>query len=288
VKKKKVSVFRRIREKSDGMSRAHQKVAAYMEAHPDRAPFLTAAQMAEMAGVSEATVIRFATYLGFSGFSEMQNHLREEIRERLTTVERLDMAEDAYPEEQRVVYEVLHDDLGNLQQTMHMLDATSFAEAVGMISRARMISVVAFRSSHALGYFLTFYLNLILENTKLIQHSDTMFEQLSPLRSDDLLIGIGFPRYTSRTIQAIQYARSRGVKTLAITDSHGSPLSREAEVYLVASSRLPSFVDSYVAPLSLINALITAVGRKNKVAVSRRLEAMEEVWSREGIYYPQE
>ncbi len=115
-----------------------------------------------------------------------------------------------------------------------------------------------------------------------------MFEQLSPLRSDDLLIGIGFPRYTSRTIQAIQYARSRGVKTLAITDSHGSPLAREAEVYLVASSRLPSFVDSYVAPLSLINALITAVGRKNKVAVSRRLEAMEEVWSREGIYYPQE
>ena len=110
----------------------------------------------------------------------MQNHLREEIRERLTTVERLDMAEDAYPEEQRVVYEVLHDDLGNLQQTMHMLDATSFAEAVGMISRARMISVVAFRSSHALGYFLTFYLNLILENTKLIQHSDTMFEQLLP------------------------------------------------------------------------------------------------------------
>lgn len=287
MKKKKVSVFRRIREKSDGMSRSHQKVAAYMEAHPDRAPFLTAAQMAQLAGVSEATVIRFATYLGFSGFSEMQKHLREEIRERLTTVERLDLAEDAYPEEQRVVYEVLHDDLGNLQQTMHMLDASAFAEAVGMISHARMISVVAFRSSHALGYFLTFYLNLILENAKLIQQSDTMFEQLSPLRSDDLLIGIGFPRYTARTIQAIQFARSRGVKTLAITDSHGSPLAREAEVYLVATSRLPSFVDSYVAPLSLINALITAVGRKNKAAVSRRLKVMEEVWSKEGIYFPQ-
>ena len=216
----------------------------------------------------------------------MQSYLQKQIRERLTTVERLKLAEDVYPKEQRVAFEVLNDDLANLEQTMHMLNTPSFAKAVEAIGQARSISVVAFRSSHALGYFLSFYLNLIMENTKLIRDSDTMFEKLAPLQSDDLLIGIGFPRYTARTISAMQYVRSRGVQTMAITDAHSSPLAREADVYLVAASRLPSFVDSYVAPLSLINALLTAVGQTNAKKIARRLQKMEQLWEQEGIYYP--
>ncbi len=280
-------VFQRIREKSDGMSKAQQKIVAFLESHADSAPFLTAAKIAQGAEVGEATVIRFATYLGYSGFSEMQSALQKQIRERLTTVERLKLAEDVYSKEQRVAFEVLNDDLVNLEKTMHMLNTPSFVKAVEMIGKAKSIAVVAFRSSHALGYFLSFYLNLILENTKLIRDSDTMFEKLAPLQSEDLLIGIGFPRYTARTISALQYVRSRGVQTMAITDSHSSPLAREADVYLVASSRLPSFVDSYVAPLSLINALLTAVGQTNAKKITHRLQKMEQLWEKEGIYYPE-
>ncbi|OYD07621.1 MurR/RpiR family transcriptional regulator [Paludifilum halophilum] len=283
----KEDVFRRIRNKSAEMSKAQKKIALFIERYPDTAPFLTAAKLAETAEVGEATVVRFAVFLGYSGYSEMQRSLQERMRERLTTVDRLELSEDVYPEESHVAYEVLNDDLSNLKQTMSMMNASSFAEAVDRITRARRIQVVAFRSSHALGYFLTFYLNLLLQNTQFIANSDTMFERLSTLGREDLVIGIGFPRYTARTVQALSFSRIRNVQTLALTDSNGSPLAREAGTYLVASSRLPSFVDSFTAPLSLINALLTAVGRNSKPKVARRLRDMEQLWDQEGIYFPE-
>ncbi|MDR6225110.1 DNA-binding MurR/RpiR family transcriptional regulator [Desmospora profundinema] len=268
------------------MSKSHRKIAAYVERHPDTSPFLTAAKLAKKTGVSEATVVRFAVSLGYTGYTEMQRSLQERLRERLTTVERLHMAEDLYPEESRVAFEVLQDDLSNLKQTVNQLNPRFFADAVNRIGSAENIAVVAFRSSHSLGYFLTFYLDLILKNTELVIHSDTMFERLSALGENDLVIGIGFPRYTARTVQALQYARSRGIPTLALTDSNGSPLARESDVYLIASSRLPSYVDSFTAPLALINALLTAVGRTYKKKAAKRLEEMEQLWDREGIYFP--
>ncbi|MDA8353992.1 MAG: MurR/RpiR family transcriptional regulator [Firmicutes bacterium] len=282
----KEEVYRRIRERAGTLSRAQKKIAAWIENHPDAAPFLTTAKLAEKAGVAEATVVRFAVALGYSGYTEMQRSLQDDMRERVTTVERLDLADNLYPEESRVAYEVLSDDVNNLQQTMSRLDGKSFADAVNRISAAGKIRVVAFRSSHALGYFLTFYLHLILQNTELIDNSDTMFERLSALSEDDLLIGIGFPRYTHRTLQALQFARSQGVPTLGITDSPESPLARETNVCLYAASRLPSYVDSFTAPLSLVNGLLTAVGSNIKNQASQRLARMENLWEREGIYYP--
>ncbi|SDC80801.1 transcriptional regulator, RpiR family [Melghirimyces thermohalophilus] len=282
----KEEVYRRIRERAGTLSRAQKKIAAWIENHPDAAPFLTTAKLAEKAGVAEATVVRFAVALGYSGYTEMQRSLQDDMRERVTTVERLDLADNLYPEESRVAYEVLSDDVNNLQQTMSRLDGKSFADAVNRISAAGKIRVVAFRSSHALGYFLTFYLHLILQNTELIDNSDTMFERLSALTEDDLLIGIGFPRYTHRTVQALQFARSQGVPTLGITDSPESPLARETNVCLYAASRLPSYVDSFTAPLSLVNGLLTAVGSNIKNQASQRLARMENLWEREGIYYP--
>ena len=282
----KEEVYRRIRERAGTLSRAQKKIAAWIENHPDAAPFLTTAKLAEKAGVAEATVVRFAVALGYSGYTEMQRSLQDDMRERVTTVERLDLADNLYPEESRVAYEVLSDDVNNLQQTMSRLDGKSFADAVNRISAAGKIRVVAFRSSHALGYFLTFYLHLILQNTELIDNSDTMFERLSALSEDDLLIGIGFPRYTHRTLQALQFARSQGVPTLGITDSPESPLARETNVCRYAASRLPSYVDSFTAPLSLVNGLLTAVGSNIKNQASQRLARMENLWEREGIYYP--
>jgi DNA-binding MurR/RpiR family transcriptional regulator len=279
------SFFQRVRHKKEEMSRSHKKIAAYLEKHPESAPFLTAAKLAEKAGVGEATVIRFAASLGYSGYTEMQKSLQREFKELLNTVERLEISRDLYPEESRIAYEVLKDDISNLQQTLNRLDKVAFKNAVDLIGNARRIQIVAFRSSYALGYFLSFYLQLIRENTELIGSSDTMMERLSLLGPGDLAIGIGFPRVTYRTVQALQYARSRKVPILAITDSYASPLVGEGDIVLTASSQLPSIVDSFTAPLSLINALITAVGQKYHSKISLRLKELEDLWEREGIYF---
>ncbi len=279
------SFFQRVRNKKREMSRSHKKIAAYLEKHPESAPFLTAAKLSEKAGVGEATVIRFATFLGYSGYTDMQKSLQREFKELLNTVERLEISRDIYPVESRIACEVLKDDISNLQQTLHRLDKVAFKNAVDQIGKARRILIVAFRSSYALGYFLSFYLRLIRENTELIGSSDTMMERLSRLGPDDLVIGIGFPRVTNRTVQALQYVRSRNVPILVITDSHASPLAGEGDIVLTASSQLPSIVDSVTAPLSLINALITAVGQQYHSEVSLRLKKLEDLWEKEGIYY---
>lgn len=278
-------IFQRIREKGSKMSKAQRQIAQYIEKHPDIVAFLTTAKLAERVGVGEATVIRFANSLGFSGYTEMQHSLQEQLRKRVTTVERLHMAGDIYPEEQRIAYEVLNDDISNLKQTLQMLDAETFDQAVKKIHQARNITVIALRSSHSLGFFLTFYLQLLKKNTELITESDTMFEKLSTLTSRDLVIGISFPRYTSRTIQAMQYAQKQGIPAIAITDAHSSPLAHVSDLYLIAASNLPSFLDSFIAPLSLINALLTAVAQMNKPEVTRHLKNMEQIWEMEGIYH---
>jgi DNA-binding MurR/RpiR family transcriptional regulator len=278
-------IFARIRAQSSKMSKAQRRIAAYLESHPDTVPFLTTAKLAKQAGVGEATVIRFANSLGFSGFTEMQQHLQEQLRKRVTTVERLDMNVDIYPEEQRIAYEVLTDDIANLKQTMQMLKVETFSEAVKKIHQAASVTIVALRSSHALGSFFAFYSQLLKKNTQLITDSDTMFEKLAHLDADDLVIGISFSRYTARTVEAMRFVRERGVQTLAITDAHHSPLARASDLYLVASSSLPSFLDSFVAPLSLINALLTAVARMNRQEITHHLQKMEKLWEQEGIYY---
>jgi DNA-binding MurR/RpiR family transcriptional regulator len=263
------SFFQRVRNKKQEMSRSHKKIAAYLEKHPESAPFLTAAKLAEKAGVGEATVIRFATSLGYSGYTDMQKSLQREFKELLNTVERLEISRD----------------ISNLQQTLNRLDKVAFKNAVDRIGNARRIQIVAFRSSYALGYFLSFYLQLIRENTELIGSSDTMMERLSLLGPGDLVIGIGFPRVTYRTVQALQYVRSRNVPILVITDSYASPLVGEGDIVLTASSQLPSIVDSFTAPLSLINALITAVGQKCHSKISLRLKELEDLWEKEEIYF---
>lgn len=278
-------IFQRIRKKSSQMSKAQRQIAQYIEKHPDTSAFLTTAKLAERVGVGEATIIRFSTFLGFSGFTEMQHSLQEQLRKRITTVERLDLAGDIYPEEQRIAYEILNDDIANLNQTIQMLDAKVFSAAAQKIHQADTITVVALRSSHSLGFFLTFYLQLLKKHTELITESDTMFEKLSTLTTKDLVIGISFPRYTSRTIQAMQYVKKRNIPTLSITDAHSSPLAGVSDLYLVAASNLPSFLDSFVAPLSLINALLTAVARMNKTEITKHLKSMETLWEMEGIYH---
>lgn len=277
------NVFQLISEKSSGMSKAQRKIARFLESHLDTAPFLTVADIAKQVGVGEATIIRFANYLGFSGYTDLQESLQSQIRKRLTTVERLSLAENMYPEKD-LAFAILTDDMANIQQTIQALDIQVFNEAVKRIHEAKTITVIALRSSYALGHFFAFYLQLLQKDTRLLSDSDTMFEKLATLGPDDLVIGISFSRYTSRTIQGMKYVRERGVNTLSITDTHTSPLSSVSDLYLLASSSLPSFLDSFVAPLSLINALITAVASRNKKNISQHLSDMEQLWESEGVY----
>ncbi|SFJ16266.1 MurR/RpiR family transcriptional regulator [Thermoflavimicrobium dichotomicum] len=278
------SFFERIKEKKGQMSKSQLKIVHFIEQHIDEVPFLTVAQLAKRAGVGEATVVRFANYLGFQGYADMQEALQSYLRERLNTVERLKIADDTYAVQNQLAFDILSDDIRNIQRTMQTLDRRVFHEAVELITNARSVTIVAFRSSHALGYFLAFYLRLLLKEVHLLSHSDTMFEHLARLGEEDLVLGITFSRYTARTIQALKFAHEKGVKTLAITDQLTSPAVNYSSLHLLAASHLPSFHDSFVAPLSLINALLTAIAKKNYHAISEHLTKMEEIWEKEAVY----
>ena len=266
------------------LSKGQKMIAQYIMSDYDKAAFMTAAKLGDKVGVSESTVVRFANELGFKGYPQMQQELQKMIRTRLTTVQRIEMTSD-YSNEENVFKKVLKADIDNLRITMDEIDFRVFDEAANSIVEAKHIYIVALRSSRALADFLAFYLNLIRGNIHVVTHSiSDIFEILFRVNSEDLVIGIGFPRYTSKTIEALDYAKSQGAKVLAITDNLLSPLTSHSDYTLIARSNMESFVDSLVAPLSLLNALIVAVGIKEKNKVSASFARLEEIWEKYNIY----
>ncbi|WP_073025935.1 MurR/RpiR family transcriptional regulator [Lutispora thermophila] len=266
------------------LSKGQKMIAQYIMENYDKAAFMTAAKLGEKVGVSESTVVRFANVLDFEGYPHMQKELQEMIRTRLTTVQRIEMSTD-YSNEENVVKKVLKADIDNLRMTMESIDFKVFEEAVKAITEAKHIYIVAMRSSTTLADFLAFYLNLIRNNVYVTSRSvSDIFDILFRVNKDDLVIGIGFPRYSSKTIEALDYAKSQGAKVLAITDSLISPLVSHADFTLTAKSNMESFVDSLVAPLSLLNALIVAVGIKEKRKVSTTFGKLEDIWEKYKVY----
>ncbi|MFA7572141.1 MAG: MurR/RpiR family transcriptional regulator [Lutispora sp.] len=266
------------------LSKGQKMIAQYIMDNYDKAAFMTAAKLGEKVGVSESTVVRFANVLDFEGYPQMQKELQEMIRTRLTTVQRIEMSND-YSNEENAFKKVLKADIDNLRITMDSIDFRVFEAAVKSITEAKHVYIVALRSSTTLADFLGFYLNLIRDNVRVSSHSVTdVFEMLFRVDKDDLVIGIGFPRYASKTIEALDYAKSQGAKVLAITDSVLSPLANYADFTLIAKSNMESFVDSLVAPLSLLNALIIAVGIKEKNTVSSSFAKLENIWEKYKIY----
>ncbi|MBS3977732.1 MAG: MurR/RpiR family transcriptional regulator [Syntrophomonadaceae bacterium] len=276
----------RVQDISPSFSAGQKMIAEYLLLNYDKAAFMTAARLGAVVGVSESTVVRFAYALGYDGYPQMQRALQDILKNRLTTVDRLQMT--AQDNNDHVVDRVLRNDMSNIRLTLEEISRDDFNEAVSMIISARNIYIISLRSATALGYFLNFYLHLLLKNCRIISGAGTVFEQLTAISPEDLVIGISFPRYSRQTVEGLKYAKEKGATTLAISDSVMSPLAKHARVTLVAHSDMASFIDSFVAPLSVINALIIAVGTKESSRTEEALRQLEEIWRTFNIYYVDE
>jgi DNA-binding MurR/RpiR family transcriptional regulator len=267
------------------MSKGQRAIAAYLLAHYEEAAYITAARIGVEAGVSESTVVRFAMELGFEGYPHFQKALQEEMKGRLTSVQRM-RAADRLRKKDDVLGAVLLSDMDKIKQTFERIDRQIFDRAVDTILGAQKIYILGVRSAAPLASFLGFYFNLIFDHVRLVHTTSVseMFEQILSVQEGDVVIGISFPRYSKRTIKAMNYARNSGATVIAITDKDKSPIADNADLALLAPSDMASFVDSLVAPLSVINALIAAIGYKKRDLVSERLEKLERVWDEYEVY----
>lgn len=276
-------LIKRIQDNYTQLSKSQKIIAEYIINHYDKAAFMTAAKLGNSINISESTVVRFANTLGYDGYPELQSALQELIKNKLTTVQRLEMTDEK--DEISILNNVLKSDIENIKETIEELNKNSFKEVADSIYNAKKIYILGFRSSTAIAEYLGFYLNLILENVTVIKPGiSDVFEQILRVSSEDIVIGIGFPRYSKRTIEVLKYAKTQNAKIVTITDSLISPLTAVADEVLIAKSNMASFVDSLVAPLSLINALIVSVGMKEKDKITDTFEKLENIWDEYGIY----
>lgn len=267
------------------MSKGQKAIAGYILGNYEQAAYMTAARIGEEANVSESTVVRFAMELGFDGYPHFQMELQEELKVKLTSVQRM-KASIKLAAHEDILGAVLQADMEKLKKTYEKMDRGAFNQAVDLILGARKIYILGVRSSAPLASFLGFYFNLIFDNIRLVHTTSVseMFEQILPVQFGDVVIGISFPRYSRRTIKAMSYARSTGATVIAITDKSETPVARSADVCLLAPSDMTSFVDSLVAPLSVINALIAAIGFKRQDHVAETLEKLERIWDEYDVY----
>lgn len=273
---------KRIQENYPAMSKSQKRIAEYILQHYDKAVFLTAQKLGRTLDVSESTVIRFANLLGYDGFPQLQRALQDMVRNKITTVDRLQLSlKDKQPDILRRVFTM---DSENIHRTLEELDPKVFAAAVGKILAARHIYIISLRSAAAPGHFLCFYLQLLLKNCRMVT-TNTFLEELAGAGPEDLVIGMSFARYTRQTVESLQFAREKGAATLSITDTLTSPLAQISDTVLLAHSETSSFIDSFVAPLSLVNALIIAVGTSDPDRTAQSLAEFEEAWNNFKVYY---
>ncbi len=266
-------------------SKGQKKIADYILEHYDKAAFMTAYKLGQMVSTSESTVVRFATELGCEGYASFQKELQEIIRNKLTAVQRMEVADNQIGE-QETLKMVMESDLSKIKQTMEEIDIEMFHKAVDVLVNARKIYILGARSSAALAQFMGFYMNLLFKDVCMVGAASTseVFEQIMRIDEQDVMIALSFPRYSKRTVQAVQYAKSRGSNIVAITDSESSPINQYATHRLTARSDMASFVDSLVAPLSVINALIVAIGMRKKEEVAGTFEHLEHIWDEYEVY----
>ncbi len=274
-----------IQDSMHTFSKGQRKIANFILESYDKAAFMTASRLGQKVGVSESTVVRFAFELGYGGCPDMQRSLQKMIRSRLTTVQRIEVTRDRLGD-QDLLSMVLQSDIEKIRQTLEELDRNSFYNAVEAIVSARKIYIIGVRSSASIASFLHFYFNLIFDNVVLVSANTASetFESLLRVGEGDAVIGISFPRYSSRTVQAISFARDRGATTIAITDSETSPLAPISRYSLMARSDMASFVDSLVAPLSLVNALLVAVSQRKNEDLSNTFHTLEKIWEEYNVY----
>ena len=266
-------------------SKGQKLIANYIMNSYDKAAFMTASKLGKTVNVSESTVVRFAVELGYDGYPSMQKALQEMIRNKLTSVQRIEVANDRFGN-QEILSMVLQSDIEKIRTTLEEVDKTAFQGAVDAILGAKNIYILGVRSSAAIATFLSFYFNLMFDNVHLLQTSSSseIFEQMVRIGKDDVIIGISFPRYSMRTLKAMEFANNRNAKVITLTDSVHSPMNLYSSCNLIADSDMASIVDSLVAPLSVINALIVALCMKNRKKVAKTLEMLEDIWDEYQVY----
>ncbi|MBW4828774.1 MAG: MurR/RpiR family transcriptional regulator [Clostridiaceae bacterium] len=266
------------------LSKGQKLIAEYIMENYDKAAFMTAAKLGETVGVSESTVVRFADTLGYNGYRELQNELQEVIKNKLTTVQRISLVDD-YSNKENLLKKVFKKDMSNINKTIDEIDYEIFQEAVNEILNSEKVYVLGLRSSSFLAGYLGFYLNFILENVTVVTAGPSdIFEQLLKVTNKDIVIGISYPRYSTRTLEALNYVKEKGCKVVGITDSLISPAAQISDITLLASSNMVSFVDSLVAPMSLINALVIAIGMEKKDDITRYFGSLEDIWKKHSVY----
>jgi DNA-binding MurR/RpiR family transcriptional regulator len=274
-----------IREASAGFSKGQRKIAKYILENYDKAAFMTASKLGTTVNVSESTVVRFAAELGYDGYPAMRKALQEMIRNCLTSVQRIEVAREML-EHHDILTAVLSSDVEKIRMTLQETNRADFEAAVEAIVGAKNIYVIGLRSAMALANFIGFYFNLLLDNVHVVSEisASEVFEQIMRVSEGDVFIGISFPRYSRRTIKAMQYARDMGAKVIGLTDVEASPIAQIASIRLYARSDMVSFLDSLVAPLSLINALIGATSAKTQGDLSSNFERLEKIWAEYEVY----
>lgn len=278
-------IISRINEKYSTMSKGHRAIAAFIMDHYDQAVFMTAAKMGETLHISESTVVRFASGIGYAGYPQMQEALAAWVKGKLNTVESLDV-KYAGSSQSEILTSVLSSDIEKIRHTIDHLDPVAFETAVDLILEAKTVYILGIRSCQPLADFLSFYLNMIRGNVVQIKTSSTseVFEQMIRINEEDCIIGISFPRYSMRTLKAMEFANDRNARVITITDSVHSPMNLYSSCNLLARSDMVSIVDSLVAPLSVINALVVALCLKRPEQVKGNLEALEGAWNNYQVY----
>ncbi len=277
-------LIRLINSNYSEFSKGQKLIAQFITEQYDKAAFMTAAKLGEKVGVSESTVVRFAIALGYEGYPELQRALQELIKTKLTTVQRIEMTSD-YARGNDIFRRILKSDMDNIRSTYEKVDVHAYESVVDYLLDGKKIYIIGLRTSTVLAEFMGFYLNLILGNVQVVsQGISDIYEQLFNVGEGDVVVAISYPRYSRRTIEVMGFVKSKGATTVAITDGPLSPLLNYADLSLYAKSNMASFVDSLVAPLSLINALIIAVSLREKDRVTNAFERLEEIWGKHNVY----
>ncbi|MCC8029796.1 MAG: MurR/RpiR family transcriptional regulator [Lachnospiraceae bacterium] len=278
-------LLNRINDRYSSMSKGQKMLATYITDNYDKAVFLTAEKLGKVVGVSESTVVRFAVCLGYRGYPEFQKALEELVRNKLNSIQRMEVTYGRISQSQ-ILESVLQSDAEKIKRTLEQISQDAFEAALDIILHAEHIYIAGIRSCAPLASFMAFYFNLIFDNVHLLQtnSSSELFEQMARISERDVIIGISFPRYSMRTLKAMEFANNRQAKVITLTDSVHSPMNLYSSCNLIAKSDMASIVDSLVAPLSVINALIVALCMKKQDEVSETLEMLEQIWDEYQVY----
>lgn len=274
-----------IEESYSSYSKGQKKIADFILNQYDKAAFMTASKLGKEVGVSESTVVRFSNVLGYEGYPELQVALGEIVKNRLTSLQRMEIAHDKMANED-ILSKVINSDISKMRSTLENIDKKAFDRAVEAILNAKKLYILGVRSASAISGFIGFYFNLLFPDVRLVNTSSEseMFEQILRVGEGDVVIGVSFPRYSRRTIKVLEFAKRKGATVVGITDTPQSPIAERSDIALFAKTDMVSFVDSLVAPLSLVNALIVAIGVRKKEEITHTLNELEEIWAEYNVY----